>query len=232
MRFVELVDRVRREGGVSGGKIETLQGDLREETARLKTWVQDAWRDIQTERTNWRFLFCEGEYVVPQYVSVVYPPEFEARQISDWQNFTVRIAPSGYGRHRSDLLIPQNYWVMRDTFPHRPHQFGKPSSYSIHPNTEALHISPASDREYELFYDYYRTPQELDDDNEEPIMPDRFHMLIVWMALERYGGYEVAQDVVSRAQMQSAKLMAALIEDQLPAMGTDTLESGCYWHGW
>lgn len=230
MKFVELVDRVRMEGGVSGGKIATVQGDLRGETARLKAWVQDSWRDIQTERQNWKFLFRESSHPIPQYTSVIYPPEFEARTVAQWDPCTARIGPVGHGRHRSNPLVVENYFDMRDWMQTHPGQRSMPSRMSIHPRTEAIHLSPAADKEYEFFYDYWRIPQELNEDDETPIMPDRFHMLIVWWALERYGGYEVAQDVVTRAQRHASGLMSALIHDQLPGVSLKTLDTG--WHGY
>lgn len=230
MKYVELVDALRREGGVSGvpgGKITTLQGSLPAEIERIKYWIRDAWRDIQTEQTNWRFLFREAAHPIPQYTSVIYPPEFEARTVAEWDPCTARIGPVGHGRHRSHPLIVENYRDMRDWMQTHPGHRAMPCRLSIHPRTEAIHLSPIADKEYEFFYDYWRVPQDLDEDNEEPIMPDRFHMLIVWRAIERYGSYQVAPDVLQRAERYGGQLMSALMHDQLPPLDTDGLVDHC-----
>lgn len=230
MKFVELADAVRREGGISGGKITTCQADRVGELERVVNWVRDAWRDIQTMYTNWQFLYHEASHPIPQYTGVIYPPEFAARQVADWGACSFRIARSGHGRHRSDPILPEHYQTFRDHMMDPPNRYGRPDRLAIHPRGESIHLTPAADQEYELFYDYWRVPQELVEDDDEPVMPDRFHMLIVWEALQRYGGYEVAPDVIDRASARSQQLLSALIHDQLPRMSTDSLRSG--WYGW
>ena len=220
--FVQLVDKLRIEGGVSGFPITTVNGTLSAETARLKKWVQDAWRDIQT-MYNWRFLFREASFTVPQYASVITPPEFTAGQVSEWFEDTVRIAEFGGARKDSDVMTVLDYFEFRDGAGIDPTVRGKPSAVAVHPNSESLLIAPSADEQYTMFYDYVRVPQELDDDGDVPIMPARFHDLIVWEAIARYGGYEESSVVLQRSTLQKGPLWAALMRDQLPEVGTSSL---------
>jgi hypothetical protein len=231
MTFVELCDMVRREGGISGPSITTVQGSIPTETTRVKNWVKDAWQDIQSMHTDWQFLFYESSFTIPQYASLITPTEFAAGVVAEWTPWTARISSADEGRAKSQELTLQNYYIFRDSEGLDPTVRGRPSTIAIHPRTEAIHLAPAADAEYEFYYDYYRTPQILDQDEEEPVMPARFHALIAWEALSRYGGYEVAPDVVSRAREHAGKLMAALISDQMPGVSTSCLDDGRA-YGW
>ena len=51
-----------------------------------------------------------------------------------------------------------------------------------------LHFFPKADVSYSLNYRYRRTVQALTADIDIPLMPVKFHMLIVWLALAYYGG--------------------------------------------
>lgn len=217
MNLFQLVDRLRVESGASGFPITTVEGNLAYETSRLKKWAQDAWRDIQT-MYQWKFLFQEAVFTVPQYASVITPPEFTAKQVADWLEDTVRIAPFGGARKDSQPMMCVDYFDFRDGAGIDPAKRGKPSVISIHPNSESLLIAPSADQQYTLFYDYYREPHELDDNDDVPLMPARFHELIVWEALIRYGGYEESAPVLQRAARQAAPLWSSLMHDQLPKM--------------
>ena len=77
-------------------------------------------------------------------------------------------------------------------------------------------IAPPTDEARVLFYDYWRTPQILEDDEDEPIMPSRYHDLIVYWALKKYGLYEAATEAIARADMEINRLLPELEMDQLP----------------
>ena len=222
MTFLELVNRLHVEAGTSGQTLSTVLGSLPFESARLKKWVQDAWRDIQSQQ-RWNFLFKEATFTIPQYASVITPPEFTAGEVADWEGETVRIAPFGGARKDSQPMTCVDYFDFRDGDGADPTRRGRPSTIAIHPNSETLLIAPSADEQYTLFYDYWREPQELDDDDDVPIMPARFHDLIIWEAISRYGGYEESAPVLKRSYERGAPLWAALAHDQLPPLGLRSL---------
>lgn len=216
--FFELVDRLRREAGASGPAITTLNGVLPTETQRLRDDVVSAWEDIQTERDDWLFLFTEATCDVPQFASIVSPPEFAEGTVADWDEHSFRIAVAGETRAKSDPLTFRDYFVFRDHHGLDPTKRGKPGYVSVHPNRESIYLAPSADVAYTLFYDYMRTPQVFDDDQDEPLMPARFHDLIVWRALEAYALRESATESLSKARRMAGPLQAALERDQLPQM--------------
>jgi hypothetical protein len=218
MNYLQLVNRLRQEGGVSGEDLASLEGNLPREIARLRTWIADSWVEIQMlHERHWRFMFTESSgFTVPIGATVLNPTEYAADDVAEWDVDSFRIAPPGGARKDSKPITYQDYFWFRDSEGLDPSIQGTPRVFTVHPNTEALHIAPASDAEYVLYYDYRRQPQVLTNGVDIPIIPARFHPLIVYWALEKYAIFESAQEVLLRAQTEKARYLANLEVDQLP----------------
>lgn len=222
MNFLELVNKLRVESGASGDDITVLSGNLPRETARLKQWTADAWKEIQLlHERHWRFLYKESTgFTVPVGASVLNPTEYAAEDVAEWGLRSFRIAPPLSARKDSVPLQFVDYYDFRDNDGRDPMITGKPLVFTVHPNTEAIHIAPAADAEYVLFYDYRKQPQSLIDASDIPIMPGRFHDLIVYYALEKYALFESAQEALVKAQQGKRRLLPELQTDQLPEFTT------------
>jgi hypothetical protein len=59
---------------------------------------------------------------------------------------------------------------------------------------------------YTITFDYYRQPVELVDNTDIPILPEPFHLVLVYKALLDYGRFENASEQYSAAQVDYAKL--------------------------
>lgn len=223
MNYVDLVNDLMIESAASGRTLTTVQDLPLGELSRLKKWVRDSWLDIQRKHVDWRFLFVQSTHTVPINASVIEPTEYLAGQVAEWKINTFRIAEAGKARKDSQVLPYYDYFYWREhdgldvTVP------GTPVSFTIHPTTEALHIAPASDAPRILFYDYWRTPQELVDDDDIPIIPARYHPLIVFWALKKYAVHEAAPEAIIRADDEIKRLLSDLQIDQLPEMTTQGL---------
>jgi hypothetical protein len=77
-------------------------------------------------------------------------------------------------------------------------------------------LGPKPDGVFTVSGQYWKKPQALAADADEPEMPDEFHMLIVWKALEHYALYESAAESLVRAQKEQKWYMNRLEIDQLP----------------
>ena len=49
-------------------------------------------------------------------------------------------------------------------------------------------------------------------------MPANFHILIVYLAMQKYGAFKAATEVFNRGVFEGGKLMRQLEADQLPAV--------------
>ena len=225
MNFVELVHDLRVEAAASGRKVTSVQGDLVGELERLRMWVRDAWTEIQN-RQRWLFLFVESTCPVPLNASILNPSEYAAGEVAEWIASSFRIADDGQPRFNSTELTYVDYPIWRDNEGFNLSTPGIPTAFTIHPNTEAIHLAPASNAPRELFYDYWRTPQVLTEDGDVPIMPARYHKLIVYWALRKYGLHESAPEVIARVNTELGGVYQSLLRDQLPRQMTQGLYDG------
>nr|HPL79494.1 hypothetical protein [Burkholderiaceae bacterium] len=67
---------------------------------------------------------------------------------------------------------------------------------------------------YKLRIEYWKEPSELAADADTPDMPDRFHMLLVWAALQEVAKFDAAPEVLARAEKNHGALKFALTMDQ------------------
>lgn len=89
-----------------------------------------------------------------------------------------------------------------------------------------LYITVAPDRSLQLGFcpndvyvingEYYRTPQVLAADGDIPIMPDRYHMGIVYKTMEKYGLFEVANEQITAGREGYSKMLNRMSFEQMP----------------
>jgi hypothetical protein len=87
----------------------------------------------------------------------------------------------------------------------------RPVAIAIGPD-QSLNLGPPPDGEYTITGDFFVTPQELVLDADVPFhFPTRFHLLIVYKAMTKYGGYEAAPEVSQRGLDEYSRLFSQLL---------------------
>lgn len=222
MNFLQLVQRTKTEAGLQGAapvSVASTVGD----TAKLAGWVADAWRAIQLEsHRNWRWLRATGQgsilagdmsYTIDELLGA-------APGATRFDRF--RNNEGAHYRPRAwSASTPETTWALRqldhDDFVARflvgVHAPAAPQFWSIAPSGEML-VGPTPDAAYSLRFDYVKSPQELTLDTDVPEMPSQYHMMIVWMALWSFAGYDAAPEVAARAQAQYDELELGLVTSQ------------------
>jgi hypothetical protein len=95
----------------------------------------------------------------------------------------------------------------------------KPAEFAIRPDDDAILCGAIPDDVYVISGDYYRVAPDLAVDADEPLIPERFQMAIVWLAVKSYAGYEEAGGLYTHAGIQYNKSHGPLLINQLPAIG-------------
>lgn len=193
MNFLSLCRQLRQETGSSGNGPSSVSNQTGA-SARLVSWIQSAWREIQTER-RWFFNWAQGSVSLntsdTQYTT---PSDFDM-----WLPETLRF--NGDRIH----VVAWSELESADRF----------TAVALAPDG-SLHLNATPDQSGALTFEYWRTPQELTADTDVPRMPERFHMAIVYRAHKQYGFYESAPEAVEWAVMNEAKIMRELMKSQLP----------------
>ena len=211
MNFLQLVQRLRMEAGVSGtGPVSVVAQTG--EMAELVTWIQAAYQDIQNLRPNWRFMQDEFTFPMIAGVKAYLPSAVSLDDLAIWLPDDVR----AYLVVADESALTYEPWAdfraIRDmgAIP-----TGRPTHFSIKPNN-ALVFWPTPDDDYTCRGEYICVPDELSGNTDTPIIPAQYHMLIVWRALTSYGAALAAEEKYNHGLQEYRRLMKAMEATQLP----------------
>jgi hypothetical protein len=138
-----------------------------------------------------------------------------------WDRETFRAYPTAVGFQGEDYLdeVPFDTW--RDSY-----MFGAQRSIKTRPVVvavgpdQSLNLGPPPNGLYTVTADYFVAPSEMVADTDVPVgLPTRFHMLIVYYAMQKYAGYESAPEVMQRGASESTRMYAQLQAIRAPRIG-------------
>lgn len=215
MNFLQICQRVFVEGGLSG-QISSTQNQSGE-ALRVVGWVADAYRRlINDQGLNWNFV--RPEFIAP-LVQGQGTYTFDGLGLPrgvQWDTRSMRVAT------RPDMadetfLAHMDYRVFRNfwEFSSRRDQTGRPLNATVDADT-SLRIAPIPDGEYYIAGQALIDPNALIESVDVPVIPERFHMILVWDALRSYGMFEAAPEVVARADNNLKVILQQLYVDQTP----------------
>ena len=223
MTYLELLQRLHAESGAGGAAPSAVSG-LTGEYARLASWINQSYLDIQNKNNDWRFMWNEfsfntvaadGEYT-PAEVLVNNPGLGLARY--DFESFRYYLTSLGFAGEQwmSYVAYPafRDFW----RFGANRTQQGVPQYFTQAPNRNLLLAQIPNDI-YTIVGQFYRTPHQLAQSTDEPIFPSEFHMAIVWWALIKYAGREEAGAVYTNAQNQLTLVLGPMEIQERPPMG-------------
>jgi hypothetical protein len=221
MNKLQLVQRLGIEGGVSGS-IATTVGATGE-WLRLVTWIDQAWQDVQRANRQWKWMRGTVTFNATQSVNEYAPASapMSLTNFAEWHRQTFRIYKGT--SDDEEFLNDYAYEVFRNTFIYGTTRSteGYPIAITVSPTKSLIVALTPDDTDYFITGDYFTTPSVMTLDADEPDMPERFHIMIVYKALIRYGMYESASEVVQYATAEYDKLFDELEESQAPEIFTD-----------
>jgi hypothetical protein len=220
MNYLELARQLRQECGVSGTGPTTTQGQVGE-AKRLVDWINSAYMEIQGMSDDYGFLRADFSFDIVAGVkdyTVSGGPGVGAgiQDLRYWHRDTLRIYDTAIGIDDEQFLIEWGYEVFRNTYRFQNQAPSKPTVFAINPRGKALMFGPEPDKTYTVYGEYQRIPQPLVNDVDEPLLPAHLHMLIVYKAMEYYGLYEAASEVLARGERMFKSLKSQLDREQLP----------------
>ena len=229
MDRLALVNAAILECGVSGGPLSTALG-LTGSLARISFWIDTSWNELQCEHDDWNWMRSSnilgtGASFVPAagaYTATLGTGAGTVGILTDnfgkWDRQTFRTYTTTVGTNDETFLddVPFDTW--RDSYmlgAMRQVQT-RPVAVSIGPN-ESVNLGPPSNGLYTITADYWVAPSVMTDDDDVPLgLPLKFHMLPVYKAMIKYGGYESAPEVFTRGTNEYNKMFAQLEALRLP----------------
>ncbi|PHS09407.1 MAG: hypothetical protein COA78_12155 [Blastopirellula sp.] len=227
--YLKICQDVARECGIAGGadaspKPLAVTGQVGE-LNRLVNWVQTAYTELQNAK-KWRFLrkkftlntvagtdtYAFGDCTDVETTAAI--TRFDSWRLNDRRNPPkIHLQSTGVG---GQVFLS---WTIWDNFEYLyktsslQNQTAFPFHITFDPDDDiVLGITPNDI--YVVTGSYYRSPQILVADADIPEMPKQFHNLIMYQAMEYYGLFESAPEIISRAQKGMKKLGHQLNKNQ------------------
>lgn len=214
MNLLQLCNRLIAEAGISAQPMTTTANQTGE-LARVVNWIQQAWLDIQSAHTTWRWMRKtatiatvagqSGGYVAPD------------GDVSVWTLDTARNYVTASGDITEIFMNFVEYDEFRNSYLYGALRYAqsRPLVFTINPDN-TLSFGPVPNGDHTVTTDYYKKPIEMADDDAEPDMPATYHIGVMWRALMFYGGYEAAGEAYSRGQNEYSIILSKLEATQLP----------------
>lgn len=192
---------------------------------RLVKWYKDSWLQIQIKNKGmWRWM--RHEFSLTTVASTKTYSYTDCTDLTDsatisrfkqWRLDVLEDQPTIYLQSAGEGTESRLVWLPWDTFK-SVYRFGseeesQPTTISVDPQ-DRINLAQIPDAVYIVKGDYYRSPQVLAADGDEPEMPSHFHDLIVYEAMKKYGFFESAQEVIARGDIESLRMMADLESEQ------------------
>lgn len=215
MTFLELVNFVRQECDVSMADLSTLSGVVGEDK-RIMNWVIRSWNDIQNKHIDWKFL--RGTF---SFVTTANDGSYSSSDAGISTRFrywardycTVYLTASGVNDQTEIRWL--DYETFRSYYLTGTQSNQRPQHFTAGLSNELL-LGPAPDSAlYTIAGQYVKAPQVLNDSTDIPDLPEQ-HEVIAYLAMTKYGNFEVAQEVIARGKAEYRRIMADLRLRYLP----------------
>jgi hypothetical protein len=214
MTFLQMTQRLKEECGVSGS-LSTVKNQVGE-LKRLVNWIARAYTGILARHRDWLFLQQPVLFNTTADKASYNYTEVGVWSLRDYKKNSFRCYP--LGQPDAELELPWMPWQeFRDTY-----QFGayrsltrRPEAFTLDPQRNLV-LGPTPDAVYTINGECWARPTDLVNDDDMPILPGHFHMMIVYRAMMFYGAYESAPEVYANGEREYSIMFAQLTADQLP----------------
>lgn len=214
MNYLEGVQRLHRESGRSTTAPTGLVGAT-DRNQRLFDWYADAWRDIQTER-DWRFMRATLNVALTVNQQTYTGSGLGATRFGRWRAEDGDYQVNTYSSGSPNGLLPLKFWQLdrfKEFWVYRDMGASQPTAWTVDENDQLL-IGPKPSEAFMLRIDYWKSPQELTADEDEPDLPDRFKLLPMWRALKAVALNDAAPETLTRAEREYDILHNRMLSDQ------------------
>ena len=216
--FLELVQRTCKECFVTAPTTVVDQTGMAE---RMVGWVCDAVTDIETAHSDWGWMFKAFSFSTIAGQSEYTPVQCGITDHENWDLEQIRNQVTSVGTDSEIFMDQIDYNTWRDAYLYGATRNvrSRPLQFAISP-TQGLCVGPVPDNLYTVTGKYYRISQTMDvtNDNDVPLMPSNYWMMIVYKAMMYYGSAMNAPEVYARGEIEFGKKMARISNNRLPEM--------------
>ena len=216
MNRLDLAQRIRIECAI-GGSGPSSTTNQEGEYLRIINWLDTAYESIQTRRADWSYLRDDFESDALVSGQDVYTPaQLGIDDFSNWFPHDFKLHIGSFSNEQLMSYIPWNDFRLSYLLGSNRTTEGRPVVWTIKPN-KSIQFSPVPNQAFIVNGEYFKKPDVMTEDDDEPVFPDWFHMAIVWRAIIYYSPYAAEADRWLQGKQEYADLMRRLTKDQTPA---------------
>jgi hypothetical protein len=211
--FVEIVRAARLITGMQGtgpSTVETAQG-IEEVLVRF---VRDAYMDIQSLRDNFDFLENSRSFFTAVGTTLYTPATIFLTATPNFKSYkkgSIYITRSDGIKEYLKYVEPQ---VLEARYLNNTVQ-ATPSEYTIDPATNGLILQRIPNAIYTVSFRYYERPEILLSSTQIPKMPQAFHNLIVYKAVEKMAIYLNNPGLYQSYSVEAARMVGQLMRQEI-----------------
>lgn len=181
-------------------------------TADFARWVKRAWENIQiaSHGRNWWFRQALDQTMALAASDDDYTLAAGLETLN-WR--TVSVYTTAKTDESQVTFIPYEQWRMQ--FDTRSATEGVPTYITQRPD-DVIQVYPVPDQAYTLRFDGVRSLQTLSADADEPYLPERYQMAIVWQAVMRFAKNHEDSSKYADANDEYRQLYNEIVEQQTP----------------
>lgn len=222
MNKLELAQRLAMEATRGAGPSTTTGQTY--ENGRFVKWIETAYETIQNLKRSWEFLRTDFSFNTIASVQNYTKASIPLEELGSWrfgcESFKCYLTSTGVAGETWLQYYPWEDFRRLYMFGSNQSIEGRPIYFTIKPN-KSVSLWPIPDAEYTISGEYFKRAQTLDEDGDEPLIPDQYHMIIVWLALMYYGQDAAAPEKFTAGQLNYKMILSQLINDQLPEFEID-----------
>jgi hypothetical protein len=214
MNFLQLCQDLVSELGLAGSSGPSTVLNQTGELANVVRWIRDSALGIDNAWQNWKYLHTEYLGLIPVGTRTPTAPNVPTGVlVGMWDRDSIVI---NQGSVNAKPLHFEEWSTFR-----KVRQLGsagftsdEPSVFSIKPDGSLI-TYPTALTTYPIMGEFYRAPVPLAADNDIPLMPARFHRLIMCTAAVKYANREDAPEIIAGMEAEMVDLLEKLESSQL-----------------
>lgn len=214
MNLLQLAQRLHSESLRSTPAPTSVTG-ASDRNARLFNRLAYAWTELQGE-TDWKWMRATTDVALTVGQQAYTAADLGLSRFRAWRAEDSDYWPTLYVSGQPNTLWPltqqslddfRRQWVYIDNGQSTPVAWATDESHRFL-------VGPKPAVAYKLRAEYWLEPSELTDDTDEPDMPSRFHMLLVWRALKDMALADGKPELIALAEQNYATLHGQLYREQ------------------
>jgi hypothetical protein len=209
--FLALCQRVRQECGVAGTGPASVTGQTGM-MQKIVNWTMRSWVDIQSSKPYWKFLRAtavknlvvgQQDYDLSSDWALTFVDKFDA------QGAFIYLTTVANQSQLEWKMYPEFRALYTSGF-----EDGRPTQIT-EINGDSVRFNRVPDLIYTVTLDYWMTPEQLVNNTDVPAIPEHYHDVIVWKAVQKFAGAEGAEELMRFARSEYSGIYTQLVLDQM-----------------